>query len=91
MRFIFAPIGIVAGLIAGSLGKKAFEKLWGLVDDQEPPHPEHRDLQWPKLIAALAIEGAIFRLVKGVTDHGMRKTFATLTGSWPGKRAPEPE
>jgi hypothetical protein len=91
MRFIFAPIGIVAGLIAGIAGKKAFEKLWGVVDDQEPPHPEHREIEWPRLVAALAVEGAIFRLVKGLVDHGARRSFAGLTGSWPGEERPEVE
>jgi uncharacterized protein DUF4235 len=91
MRFLFAPIGIVTGLIAGALGKKAFERLWGLIDDQEPPQAEHREIHWPKLLAALAIEGAIFRLAKGLTDHGVRRTFANLTGSWPGEEAPDTE
>jgi hypothetical protein len=91
MKLIFMPVSIVAGLIAGMLGKKIFERLWGLIDDQEPPQPEHRDLSMPKLVAALAFEGAIFRLAKGLTDHGARRSFAKLTGSWPGEEAPEPE
>lgn len=91
MKLIFAPIGIVFGLIAGALGRKAFERIWGLVDDQEPPQPEHRDVSWPKLVAALAIEGAIFRLAKGLVDHGTRAAFANTTGRWPGEEAPEPE
>ena len=90
MRFIFAPIGIAAGLVAGFVGKKAFEKVWELVDEEEPPQPEHRQIDWPKLIAALAVEGAIFRVAKGLTDHGARSSFAKLTGSWPGEEAPEP-
>ena len=36
------------------------------------------------LLAALAIEGAIFRLAKGLADRGARSGFASLTGSWPG-------
>lgn len=91
MKLIFAPLGIAAGLIAGFAGKKAFEQVWGLIDEEEPPHPEHRDIRLAKLVAALALEGAIFRVVKGVTEHGARKSFATLTGSWPGEEAPEPE
>lgn len=91
MKLIFAPISIVAGLLAGMLGKKAFEGVWGLVDDQEPPKPEHREVEWPKLIGALVVEGAIFSLVKGLVNHGTRRTFAGLTGSWPGEEAPEPE
>jgi hypothetical protein len=91
MKLIFAPFSIVLGLIAGMLGKKVFEGLWGLVDDEEPPKPEHREFSWPKLVTALAVEGAIFRLAKGLVDHGTRISFAKVTGSWPGEEAPEAE
>jgi uncharacterized protein DUF4235 len=91
MKLIFAPISIVFGLIAGLLGKKAFEAVWGLIDEEEPPKPEHREFSWPKLVGALILEGAIFRLVKGLADHGTRTSFAKLTGSWPGEEAPESE
>ncbi|HET8956434.1 MAG TPA: DUF4235 domain-containing protein [Solirubrobacterales bacterium] len=91
MKFIFAPIGIVLGLIAGMIGSKIFERIWALIDEEEPPKPEHREFSWPKLVAALLIEGAIFRLVKGLVDHGTRTSFAKLTGSWPGEERPERE
>jgi hypothetical protein len=91
MKLIFAPISIALGLIAGILGKKAFEQVWGLIDEEEPPKPEHREFSWPKLIAALVLEGAIFRLVKGLVDHGTRSTFAKVVGTWPGEGRPDPE
>ncbi|HEX3040520.1 MAG TPA: DUF4235 domain-containing protein [Solirubrobacterales bacterium] len=91
MKFVFAPISIVLGLVAGMVGSKIFERIWGLIDEEEPPQPQHREFSWPKLIAALIIEGAIFRLVKGLVDHGSRTSFAKLTGAWPGEEAPEPE
>jgi hypothetical protein len=90
-RLLFAPFSIAAGLIAGLIGRKLFEQLWGLVDKQEPPDAEHREIEWPKLVAALAIEGAIFRLLKGLTDHGARRSYRRMTGSWPGEESPEPE
>jgi hypothetical protein len=90
-RVLFAPLSIVAGLAAGLLGRKLFEGAWGLIDDEEPPDAEHREIRWPKLIAALAIEGAIFRLVKGLVDHGARQFFARATGTWPGEEEPQPE
>jgi Protein of unknown function (DUF4235) len=89
MKFLFMPINIAAGLLAGFLGKKIFERLWGLIDDEEPPTPEHREFSWPKLIAALAVEGAIYRLVKGLVDHGARRAFARGTGTWPGEEKPD--
>ena len=91
MKLIFTPFSIALGLIAGLVGKKIFEQVWGLIDDVEPPKPEHREFSWPKLIAALAVEGAIFRLVKGLVDHGSRSSFAKVTGTWPGEERPEAE
>ncbi len=84
MKFLFAPIGIGTGLIAGIAAKKAFERLWTVIDDEEPPQPENREVTTVKLIAALAVEGAIFRVVKGITDHQARVAFTRFTGRWPG-------
>jgi uncharacterized protein DUF4235 len=89
MKILFVPFSIAAGLIAGLIGKKAFEGAWGLIDDEEPPEPEHRKISWPKLVIALMLEGAIFRLVKGLVDHQARSSFAKVVGSWPGEEAPE--
>ena len=83
------PISIASGLLAAVIGKKVFEKLWALVDEEEPPDAKHREIGWLKLTLALLIEGAIFRLVRGLVDHGARVGFARATGSWPGEEAPE--
>lgn len=91
MKFLFIPISILGGLVAGLLGKKAFEQLWGAIDDEEPPEAKHRDVELGKLTVALLLEGAIFRLARGLFDHGARVGFARLTGTWPGEEAPEPE
>ena len=84
MKILFAPISIGAGLLAGLIAQKIFERVWAVVDDEDPPEPDNREVQVVKLLAALAVEGAIFRLAKGLTDRGARKSFAALTGSWPG-------
>jgi hypothetical protein len=89
MKLLFAPIGIVSGLLAGLIARKGFERLWAAFDDEDPPEPEQREIAFPKLIAALLLEGAIFRLAKGMVDHGVRGAFARLTGKWPGEEGPE--
>jgi Protein of unknown function (DUF4235) len=81
---------VLGGVVAGALGKKAFERLWGAVDDEEPPDPKHRQVEWRKLIPALLLEGAIFRALRGLFDHGSRRAFSKLTGSWPGEERPDP-
>jgi hypothetical protein len=90
-KLLFAPVSIGGGLVAGLIGRKLFTALWGLVDDQEAPKPEHRDVPRGKLLAALAIEGALFTLVRGLVDHGSRLAFTRVTGSWPGEAQPEPK
>jgi hypothetical protein len=87
MKLVFAPIGIIAGLLAGLVAQKGFDRLWAVFDDEEPPEPDQRDASYPKLIAALLVEGAVFRLTKGVVDHGVRGGFARLTGTWPGEKS----
>lgn len=91
MKFVFMPISILGGLVAGMIGKKIFEQIWGLVDEEEPPEAKHREINYVKLVAALLVEGAIFRLIRGLFDHSARRWFSRLTGTWPGEEAPEPE
>jgi hypothetical protein len=91
MKVLFIPISLVGGLLAGLVGKKAFEGVWGLVDEEEPPEAEHRNVSYGKLAAALALEGAIFRMTRGLADHGARRGFERVTGAWPGEQEPERE
>jgi hypothetical protein len=91
MKYLFMPISIVAGVLAGLLGRKIFDQVWGLIDEEEPPNSKHLEISWPKLLVAGAVQGAIFRAVKQATDHGTRRAFMGVTGSWPGEERPEPE
>ena len=91
MKFVFLPVSILVGVLAGLVSKKLFDLVWGLIDDQEAPEPKHRDIQLAKLIPALALEGAVFRLIRGMADHASRHAFLKLTGSWPGEERPQPE
>jgi hypothetical protein len=88
-RIIFVPIGIIAGLVAGQISKKIFDLIWSRISDEEAPESEHREVSWPQLLIALALEGAIFRLAKGLVDRGTRAGYLRLTGSWPGEERPE--
>lgn len=83
-KLLFVPFRLVGGLIAGALSKKAFAGIWRLIDDKQAPEPEHREVSWNKLIAALLLEGAIFRAVRGIFDHGSRVAYSRVIGKWPG-------
>jgi hypothetical protein len=91
VKLLFIPFSVVGGLIAGFLSKKLFEGVWGLIDNEEPPEAEHREVSFPKVVVAAALEGAVFRATRAAVDHQSRRAFAGVTGSWPGDEAPEPE
>ena len=91
MKFLFLPFSILAGLLAGLIGRKVFDQVWGIFDEEEPPDSKHLEISWGKLLLAAAVEGAIFRAVKEATDHGSRRAFMSVTGTWPGEERPEPE
>jgi hypothetical protein len=88
-KILFIPVSIVSGLIAGLIGRKIFEGIWGLIDDEEPPEAEHRETSLPKLAASLAVQGASFSVVRGLTDHYARRSFYNATGAWPGEERPD--
>jgi len=88
-RVLFAPLSIIGGILAGLVGSKIFEFIWGRFDDAEPPEPKTRDTSWLKLGIALALQGAIFRLVRGAFDHGARRAFFKGTRTWPGEAEPD--
>jgi hypothetical protein len=89
-KILFIPFSIAGSLIAAFLSKKLFDFIWARIDDQEPPEAEHRDVSWPKLLAANAIQGALFRTVRAGADRGTRLSFYRATGSWPGEEEPDP-
>jgi hypothetical protein len=85
------PVRLIGAMIAGALATRIFERIWGVIDKGGAPGPEHRAAPLPKLLAALVLEGAIFRAVRGLVDHGSRVAFSRVTGRWPGDERPEPE
>ncbi|MEA2144204.1 MAG: hypothetical protein QOI64_2634 [Solirubrobacteraceae bacterium] len=91
MKFLFLPFSIAAGIIAGFLSKKAFEAVWGAIDDEEPPSSDHREIDIKKMVLAEALQGAIFRGTRKLVDHQARLAFERTVGTWPGEERPEPE
>jgi hypothetical protein len=91
MRLLYKPFGIVLGLVAAFVSRKLFDRLWSLVDEEEPPEPDTERTTWGKVLAAAALEGLVFRVTRAAVERAGAAGFHSLTGSWPGKREPEPE
>jgi hypothetical protein len=91
VKVLFIPFSILGGLAAGLAGRQLFAKLWTVVDEEEPPEPAHRRAPIGKVIAAAALQGAIFSAARAAADRGSRHAFWGLTGTWPGEERPDPE
>jgi Protein of unknown function (DUF4235) len=84
-KLLFIPFSVLGGLAAGFVGKKVFEQVWSLIDDEDPPDPSERRAHPGKIVAAAALQGAVFSATRAATDRGSRQAFLGLTGSWPGE------
>ena len=91
MGAIYKPFGILLGILAGLVGKRIFNFVWTKIDDEEPPGALTEQTTWGKLIAAAALEGLIFRVVRYVIERNGAMGFRYLTGIWPGEKRPDPD
>jgi len=52
-------------------------------DEDEAPHATSKDYGWGEVLAAAALQGAIFAVVKAAIDRGGAEGVRKLTGDWP--------
>jgi hypothetical protein len=92
MKILYKPFAIIAGVIAGKLGRNAFKSLWSKIDDREPPRPTTAEASLPKVVGAAALEAATMAGVAAAVNRASARAFHYLTGIWPGeKKKDEPE
>jgi hypothetical protein len=91
MKLIYKPVGLLLGLVAGAIGRLIFSKLWGAIQDEEPPEATTERASWPKVLLAAGMQGLVFRTVEVAVDRLGAIGWRNLTGTWPGEKEPEPE
>jgi uncharacterized protein DUF4235 len=89
MRFIYKPVGIACALLAGLLSKRLFVRIWGWIDEEEPPGPTTRDAPLAKVLGAAAVEGLTVKVTRAAVDRAGARGFERLTGVWPGEKQPD--
>jgi hypothetical protein len=86
MKLVYKPFGLIVSVLGGVLAGALFKRIWrALADDREAPNAKDRDRSWREVIAAAALQGAVFGGVKALIDRAGATGFARLTGVWPGK------
>lgn len=90
MKLLYKPFGIIAGLIAGRLGRSVFRSLWTRIDDEPPPKPGTGEGSLGKVVGAQALQAGVMAAVAAAVNRMFARSFHHLAGSWPEK-PPEPE
>jgi hypothetical protein len=83
-KVAYKPVGILLGIGAGAIAGFVFKEIWKVASgDDDAPNATDEDRGWVEIIAAAALQGAIFAVVKALVDRGGATGVKKLTGDWP--------
>jgi hypothetical protein len=83
-KIAYKPVGLLLGAAAGALAGFAFKEVWKVVSgDDDAPNATDEDRGWGEILAAAALQGVIFAVVKASVDRGGAAGVRKLTGQWP--------
>jgi Protein of unknown function (DUF4235) len=90
IKMLYKLVGMLFGLVAGMLAGAIFKGVWKIAarEDEAPKATDARR-GWREVLAAAALQGAIFAVVKAVVDRGAAEGTRKLTGVWPGEDGQE--
>jgi hypothetical protein len=83
-KIAYKPVGLLLGIAGGALAGLVFREVWKLASgDDDAPNATDEERGWGEILAAAALQGAIFALVKAAVDRGGASGVRKLTGQWP--------
>lgn len=84
-KVLYKPLGMVISVLGGLLATRLFNAVWKALGHEEgAPKSTQADRSWSDILVAATLQGAIFGLIKALTDRGGAIGFKRATGSWPG-------
>jgi Protein of unknown function (DUF4235) len=86
VKLLYKPFAFVFGIVAGMIAGALFKRAWLVVGGEEGK-PDAKDKQrgLVEVVAAAALQGAVFGGVKAAVDRAGAHGYEALTGVWPGK------
>jgi Protein of unknown function (DUF4235) len=83
-KLLYKPFGLAFSVAGGLLAGMLFKQIWKvLAGEEEAPEATSTEYGWVEVLAAAALQGAIFAAVKAAVDRGGAAGVRRLTGSWP--------
>jgi hypothetical protein len=84
---LYRPVGLASSLVAGLIAGKIFDQVWKKArpgDVGDPPGPLETEYPLKEILAAAAVQGAIFAVVRTIVNRQGARVFERWTGEWPG-------
>lgn len=86
-KILYRPVGLVSSVVAGLVAGSLFRAAWHQATADgagDPPKPLESEYSMREILTAAMFQGAVFAVVKAVTQRGGAKAFERVTGEWPG-------
>jgi Protein of unknown function (DUF4235) len=84
-KIAFKPINLLLGFGAGAVAGLVFKQVWKLAaGDDDAPDAGDEERGWGEILAAAALQGAIFAVTRAVVQRGGATAARKITGEWPG-------
>jgi hypothetical protein len=84
-KLAYKPIGLIGGILAGTLSGVIFKQIWKHVaDEEDAPQALQSEYSMKEVVLAAAIQGAIFAATKAAIERAGARGFSKVTGAWPG-------
>lgn len=87
-KILYRPFGLVTSVLAGALSGLLTKAVWRRLSRSEaadPPQALQSEYALREILAAAALQGAVFAVVRALVDRGGARAFQRWTGEWPGK------
>ncbi|WP_432836629.1 DUF4235 domain-containing protein [Dactylosporangium sp. CA-092794] len=83
-KLLYKPFSIAFSVAGGVAAGFVFKQVWKrLSGEEEAPEATSREYGWGEVLAAAALQGAIFAAIKAAIDRGGAAGVRRLTGDWP--------
>ena len=83
-KVAYRPVGMLLGIGAGAIAGFVFKEVWKFASgDDDAPDATDEDRGWGEIIAAAAIQGAIFTTVRALVERSGAVGVRKITGEWP--------
>jgi Protein of unknown function (DUF4235) len=85
VKVAYKPFGLLLGAGAGLVSGLVFKQIWKVAGrDDDAPSATDEDRGWGEILAAAALQGAIFAVIKAAVDRAGAAGVRKATGQWPG-------